>query len=182
MLIMALVVLGLQGYTRMPAELNPKVDFPIVSVFTTYSGAGPSEIETLISKPIEEAVSSVSGVKNITSVSQQGVSSVNIEFYLGTDLNVRPPMCAKRWTGSGACCPTMPTRRPSARPTSTPRRSCICGSVDGWAVIPDLRDLADNTIKDYLGQVPGVAAVYVTAAIRVRSVLPSTAADWMRLD
>ncbi len=88
MLVAALVVLGLQGLGRMPAELQPRVNFPFVSVFTTYTGAGPQEIETLISKPIEDAVGAVSRVKNVTSVSQQGVSVVNIEFYLGTDLDV----------------------------------------------------------------------------------------------
>src|SRR4028119_252103 len=87
MLIAAICVLGLQGFTRMPAELNPRFDFPYVSVFTTYPGAGPQEIETLISKPVEDAVGSVNGVKNITSVSQQGVSVVSIDGYLGTALD-----------------------------------------------------------------------------------------------
>src|SRR5919112_331028 len=88
MLIGALIVLGLQGYSRMPAELNPRIEFPFVAITTVYPGAGTQEIETLISKPIEEAVSSVNGVKNVTSVSQQGVSVVSIEFFLGTSLDV----------------------------------------------------------------------------------------------
>ena len=163
MLILALVVLGLQGYTRMPAELNPKVDFPYVSVFTTYNGAGPSEIETLISKPIEDAVSSVSGVKNITSVSQQGVSSVSIEFYLGTDLDVAASDIREKVDGvrrrlpDNADAPTIS----KADANSAPILYFAIQSSAGRSS-RDLRDLADNTIKDYLGQVPGVASVFVT--------------------
>ena len=163
MLILALVVLGLQGYTRMPAELNPKVDFPYVSVFTTYNGAGPSEIETLISKPIEDAVSSVSGVKNITSVSQQGVSSVSIEFYLGTDLDVAASDIREKVDGvrrrlpDDADAPTIS----KADANSAPILYFAIQSTTGRSS-RDLRDLADNTIKDYLGQVPGVASVFVT--------------------
>jgi HAE1 family hydrophobic/amphiphilic exporter-1 len=163
MLIMALVVLGLQGYTRMPAELNPKVDFPYVSVFTTYNGAGPSEIETLVSKPIEDAVSSVSGVKNITSVSQQGVSSVSIEFYLGTDLDVAASDIREKVDGVRRQLPddADPPTISKADANSAPIIYFALQSSAGRSS-RDLRDLADNTIKDYLGQVPGVAAVYVT--------------------
>ncbi|MBC8104317.1 MAG: efflux RND transporter permease subunit [Cytophagales bacterium] len=180
MLILALVVLGLQGYTRMPAELNPKVDFPYVSVFTTYNGAGPSEIETLISKPIEDAVSSVSGVKNITSVSQQGVSSVSIEFYLGTDLDVAASDVREKVDGVRRVLPDdadAPTIS-KADANSDPILYFAMRSSTGRSS-RDLRDLADNTVKDYLGQVPGVAAVYVTGG-DVREIQVSL--DRSRLD
>src|SRR5205085_4573853 len=83
MVVAAFIVLGLNSVSKMRLELNPKVDFPYVSVLTTYPGAGPGEIETQITKKIEDAVASVNGVKNITSSSQEGVSSVTIEFNLG---------------------------------------------------------------------------------------------------
>ena len=67
----------------MPQELNPKVDPPYVTIITTYSGAGPNEIQTLISEPIEKAVTSVGGLKNITSTSQDGYSTVVMEFEMG---------------------------------------------------------------------------------------------------
>src|ERR1035437_10779579 len=86
MFVLALVVLGLQSRSRMPQELNPKIDAPYVTIITTYAGAGPNEIETLISEPIEKAVTSVGGLKNVTSTSQDGVSSVMMEFEMGTAL------------------------------------------------------------------------------------------------
>ena len=87
MFVLALIVLGLQSRSRMPAELEPKIDFPYVTVLTTYAGAGPNEIETLVSEPIEKAVTSVGNLRNVTSSSQEGVSAVVIEFELGANLD-----------------------------------------------------------------------------------------------
>src|SRR5450759_2332224 len=87
MFVLALVVIGYQSRSKMPKEYNPKVDIPYVTVVTVYAGAGPNEIETLISEPIEKAVTSIGNLKNVTSRSQDGVSSVTLEFELGTDLN-----------------------------------------------------------------------------------------------
>ena len=163
MLIAALVVLGLQGLTKMPAELNPRVDFPTVSVFTTYTGASPSEIETIITKPIEDAVSSVEGIKNVTSVSQQGVSVVSIEFYLGTNLDVAASDVREKVDGVRRALPTdadAPTI--SKRNTSSDPILYIAMNSSAGRSSKDLRDIANRTVKDRLGQVPGVAAVIIT--------------------
>ena len=163
MLVLALVVLGLQGLTRMPAEKDPKVDFPYVSVFTTYTGTSPAEMETLISKPIEDAVSSVSGVKNVTSVSQEGVSVVSIEFYLGTNLDVAASDVREKVDGVRKALPTdadAPTIS-KADTSSTPVMYISMRSTAGRST-RDLRDMADNTVSDFLGQVSGIASIVVT--------------------
>ena len=87
MIVAAFFVLGLVSYFRLPAELNPKVDFPVVSVNTTYAGTNPQEMETLITKPIEDSISGVSGLKQIDSTSQSGVSVVRCTFYFGSNLD-----------------------------------------------------------------------------------------------
>ncbi len=87
MMVAAFLVLGIISYFKLPAELNPKVDFPRVTVRTTYSGTNPQEMETLVTKPIEDAISGVSGVQEIDSYSEQGVSTVSIQFFFGTNLN-----------------------------------------------------------------------------------------------
>src|SRR6476469_6872589 len=88
MLMLALIILGLFSYAKMPVELSPKVDFGFVSVSTSYPGTNPQEMETLITKPIEDSISGVSGLRQISSTSQQGVSTVSCQFFIGTDLNV----------------------------------------------------------------------------------------------
>ena len=72
------IVLGWRSRGDMNVEMNPKVDIPWVTITTIYPGAGPEEIETLVSKPLEDAVSAVNGVKNVTSTSQYGVSYVSL--------------------------------------------------------------------------------------------------------
>ncbi|MBM2846074.1 MAG: acriflavin resistance protein, partial [Bacteroidetes bacterium] len=80
MVFVALAVLGIFGYSRMGVDLLPKMDWPIVSILTVYPGAGPKEVESLVSKPIEEAVSAVSSLDNVRSYSYEGVSVVLAQF------------------------------------------------------------------------------------------------------
>ena len=87
MMVAAFLVLGIFAFFKLPAELNPQVDFPRVTVQTTYSGTNPQEMETLVTKPIEDAISGVSGVQEIDSYSEQGVSVVSVQFYFGTNLD-----------------------------------------------------------------------------------------------
>ncbi len=87
MMVAAALVMGIISYFKLPAELNPKVDFPRVTVRTTYAGTNPQEMETLVTKPIEDAISGVSGVQEIDSYSEQGVSTVSIQFFFGTNLD-----------------------------------------------------------------------------------------------
>ncbi|MBL7557872.1 MAG: efflux RND transporter permease subunit [Bdellovibrionaceae bacterium] len=82
----ALMAVGYFSFTKIPVELFPDITFPIVTVQTIYPGAGPTEIETLISKPIEEEMSTISGIKNIRSVNRESVSVVIAEFNLDVDI------------------------------------------------------------------------------------------------
>src|SRR5437773_10578690 len=84
-LMTSLVIMGLFSRSKMQVEERPRVDIPYVTVTTTYPGTGPEEMESLISKSIEDSVSSVNGVRNITSSSQYGISFVQLEFYIGTN-------------------------------------------------------------------------------------------------
>lgn len=85
MVTVALVVMGILGFSRMKTELFPSVDFPVVTVSTVYPGAGPEQVENQVTTVIEEAVNSISGIKTISSTSQEGLSIVVIQF----DLNIK---------------------------------------------------------------------------------------------
>jgi len=82
MLVAAPVVLGLASYMRLGVELFPNVDLPIVSVTTTLRGAGVEEMETSVTKPIEEIVNTVAGISELRSTTKEGISQVIIEFVL----------------------------------------------------------------------------------------------------
>ncbi|GAI36995.1 unnamed protein product, partial [marine sediment metagenome] len=68
-LILMVAVLGMFSLSKLPVELFPPIEFPMVTISTVYPGAGSEEIETLVSKPIEEAVGTVKGIKNVESSS-----------------------------------------------------------------------------------------------------------------
>lgn len=88
MLIMALVVMGLASYRKLGVDFFPKVEFPIVTITTTLRGAAPEEVETQVSKRIEEAVNTISGIDDLRSASSEGVSLVSIQFLLDKDPEV----------------------------------------------------------------------------------------------
>jgi HAE1 family hydrophobic/amphiphilic exporter-1 len=85
MLIMALVVIGGFCYSLLGVDLFPKVDFPTVTVTTTLPGASPEEVETEITKKVEEAVNTISGIDELRSVSSEGISQVFVTFILERD-------------------------------------------------------------------------------------------------
>ena len=81
------VLLGWMALQNLSVDLLPEIEFPTVSVTTLYPGAGPEEIETLITRPLEQTLSSVNGFKRLTSRSLEGSSKVRVEFDWGTNLD-----------------------------------------------------------------------------------------------
>ena len=82
MMMVALAVLGIVSYSQLQVDMFPKVEIPVVTVTTIYPGAGPESVEREVTKKIEEEVNTVEGVKHIQSISQEGISSIVVEFQL----------------------------------------------------------------------------------------------------
>ncbi|MBR1784776.1 MAG: efflux RND transporter permease subunit [Bacteroidales bacterium] len=87
LIFVAVIVLGLFSLTRLPIDQMPEMDPPYVTVMTTYAGANASDIETNITKIIENSLNSVDGLKNITSTSRDNLSVVTLEFEWGSDID-----------------------------------------------------------------------------------------------
>ena len=85
----ACIILVLGGFSLryLPVDLFPEIDFPAVSISTEYEDASPEEVEELITRPIERAVSAVTGIEEINSVSAEGVSTITIKFTWGSNLD-----------------------------------------------------------------------------------------------
>ncbi|MCP4710405.1 MAG: efflux RND transporter permease subunit [Planctomycetes bacterium] len=160
MLMAALAGLGIYSYQKSPREMFPKVDMPIVTVSTVYEGAGPDEIEQLISKELEEEISTVEGIKNLESISQQGLSIVMVEFYLGTDVDaaaadVRAKVnLVQNELPDAAFDPVTMKFDFSAMPI-------LVLSVSADRPLKEIYDKVDQLIKDRISTVPGVASVEV---------------------
>ena len=84
-----LAVFGILSLLNLPLELQPGGDRPEITISTTYPGAGPTEVEDLITRPIEERMEEVLGVQEISSTSRSGRSTINLEFTWGSDVDER---------------------------------------------------------------------------------------------
>ena len=87
MIAVATVIFGVVSFTRLPLNLLPDISYPTLTVETRYPGAAPGEVETLVSRPIEEVVGIVGGVQRLTSVSRAGLSQVTLEFDWGRNMD-----------------------------------------------------------------------------------------------
>jgi HAE1 family hydrophobic/amphiphilic exporter-1 len=87
MVALVVILLGVVSLMRLPIDLMPDISYPTLSVSCGYPNAGPEEIEELITRPIEQAMSAVPGVEEVSSVSSEGSSSVRVTFTWGTDLD-----------------------------------------------------------------------------------------------
>ena len=86
MISLILIGFGIFGITQLRLNLYPDVSFPTITVYTSYEGVAPEDIEALITRPIEEQVGSISGIRRVRSLSSQGASVVKLNFNWGTDL------------------------------------------------------------------------------------------------
>lgn len=161
-LMLGLVLAGFVAFRSMRVELQPEVNFGVVTVQTTYPGAGPDDVNELISRRVEEAVSGVNGIREVTSNSQEGVSVVTIQLELET--NVDTALSDVR-TKVDAIVNELPqdADKPVVNKfdnSSTPVMylSLASTSLDSR----ELRTLVDDGILDRFAQLPGVAQASVS--------------------
>lgn len=164
MLILLLVVFGIRSYPELGVDLNPDVDLPIVSVRVTYDGASPEEMETLITKPIEDRVSQVAGIKTLSSTVLEGYSETVLEFNMGVDPQAMASEVREKVAGVRKRLPddidepTVQTVDLSSRPIVSYTFSSDVRSRG------EIRRLIEDSIKDELQMVEGVSEVTVLGA------------------
>ena len=88
MMTLAVLVFGFVSQSRLNVNLLPELSYPTITVRTELTGAAPQEVENLVSRPIEEAVGIIKGVRTVRSVSRTGQSDVTLEFAWGTDMDM----------------------------------------------------------------------------------------------
>lgn len=160
MFVLALVILGLRARMAMPRESTPDIDSPYVTIVTVYPGAGPQEIETLISKPLEDAVAGVNGLKHISSTSRDGLSTIALEFELGTDINAASADVRDKVAGTRNSLPKE-ALDPAISRLNIAGGPVMTIGISGSLPSSEMRHIADTTIKDAFSKVPGAGAVYV---------------------
>ena len=160
MTLIAIAVMGVLAYTRLPAELNPRVEIPTLTVMTIYPGAGPQEMESLITRPIEDAVGTVNNVKDVYSSSQESISIISMDFNVGSDLDRALVAVREKVEGARVNLPQ------DVRPPIVARLDINAQPVFYLGIaanVPSrkLREIVDTLIKPQLSRVSGVATVNV---------------------
>jgi len=165
MVTLTFVLFGLIALNDLKVNLLPDLSYPTLTVRTEYTGAAPTEIETLVTQPVEEAVGVVKNLRKLTSVSRTGQSDVVLEFAWGTDmdqasLEVRDKMEALQLPLE-AKAPVLLRFNPSTEPILRLALSDKGKGGDELRRLTELRRYADDDLKKKLEPVSGVAAVKV---------------------
>lgn len=158
MMIMALVVLGLFSYVKLNIDQFPDVDVPVTTVTTILPGAGPEQIETDVTKKIEDAVNPIQGVDHIQSTSQEGVSVVVIQFKIEVDGKQAAQEVREKVAAIRSSLPT-DVKDPVIKrfdPASTPIMTL---ALSGDRSEKEVTTYAKDVVKKRLENVPGVGAV-----------------------
>lgn len=179
MLILLIVIIGLVAFTNLNIDLYPDITFPGAAIVTTYEGVGSEEIENLITRPIESSISTGEGVKNISSTSSMGQSTVVTEFNWGTDMdfavqNLREQtdLISSAVLPDDASSPLIFKFDPAMLPI------VIYGVTSDNLEIDELKKEVEDNIAPRLERLPGVAQVNLQGGME-REIIVSLNRDKM---
>jgi HAE1 family hydrophobic/amphiphilic exporter-1 len=158
MVVLAFVVMGFFSWQRLVIDLFPDVDFPFVTITTLYPGAGPGEVETQITKKIEDEVSTISDVKSLESISRENLSLVIMEFELGVDPDIAAIEVKDKVDAIQMELPE------DAEPSSVLKFDMDAFPIIELAIssprpLEEVYQTTKDVIKDYLSRVSGVASI-----------------------
>jgi len=156
-----LVLIGLISYQRLSVREYPKIDTPVVSVRTVYSGASAEIIESQITNPLEESLAGIEGIRTIKSVSREEVSQITIEFVLERDVDAAANDVRDRVARAGAVLPDE-ANDPIVAKIDADAQAVIWIAFSSDRHSPlEISDYADRYVKDHLQTLTGVASVII---------------------
>jgi HAE1 family hydrophobic/amphiphilic exporter-1 len=158
MMILALIVLGLFSFIKLNIDQFPDIDFPYVTITGVLPGAGPEQIETDVTKKIEDAVNTIGGIDHIQSVSQEGVSIIIIQFKLEIDGKLAAQDVREKIAAIRADLPT-DLEDPVIQRLDPASQPIFTLTVSGPRSEKEITTYAKNTVKKRLENVPGVGRV-----------------------
>lgn len=164
MLVAVFVFLGAFSYLAIPLDLFPTVDFPIVTVTTIYPGAGPEEVETEITEPIEDAISTIANLESLSSFSQENVSTVIVEFDFDVDADLAAIEVKDKVDAIRARFPS-DAEPPTILKLDINAMPIMDVTISGPQALEALTDFADDVVRERLARVEGVASVTLTGGL-----------------
>ena len=164
MLILALVVVGVASYTHLGVDRFPAVDLPTIRVFTRLPGASPAEVESQISQPIEEALNTIEGIKELQSISGAGSSFVTVTFELSRDIEAAAQDVRDR---IGTVLRNLPRDAdpPIVSKSDNDLSPVLTIALSGQRSRRELTELADKIVKVQIERSVGVGQVDVVGGL-----------------
>lgn len=160
MIMLILIILGVISLSRLPIDLMPDMTYPVLSISTSYGNVAPQEIEQLITRPIEEAMSAVAGVEEVTSTSSEGRSTVRVSFAWGTDLGEAADDIRDRLDRVISRLPD-DADRPSLRKFDPSAFPILILGASGNLDPTEMRNIVEDQVKTRIERIPGVASLDV---------------------
>jgi hydrophobic/amphiphilic exporter-1 (mainly G- bacteria), HAE1 family len=157
-LIIGLALLGMNSYRKMGLEIMPKIDIPYITIITVYPGATPEEIETDVAKRIEDTVVSISGLKDVSSSCIENVCQTLLEFNLDVNVDLAAMDVREKLDLVRADLPE-DVEDPKVVKFDINAKPVLSLALTGDAPIDELYDYADNTLRDRISVIAGVANV-----------------------
>src|SRR5579871_954576 len=180
MRIAALVLLGAVCVTKLPVDLLPKVSIPTVAVITQWPNVAPEELETQITRPIEEAVSQAPNINNVSSSTVEGISTVRVQFNWGADIGQAAVDVLQLVERARSRFPTDPTlQTPIVYKYDPSQLPILIYGVSGISNPVKLRTLMDNEVSPVIESANGVASAVITGG-QQRAVIVAVDPDRMR--
>lgn len=164
MIFLGVMLFGVISLSKLPQELFPPITYPQLTVFTGYANAAPEEVETLLTKPVEEAVGTVSGLKAVRSISKEGTSLVMAEFDWDQNMDFASLRTREKVDLIKARLPR-DASEPLVVPYNPFELPVLTISVTGQRSPAQLRRLAVEIIKEELEKVTGVASASVEGGL-----------------
>lgn len=157
-LLIGLTILGVNAYRNMGLELMPKIDVPFITVVTVYPGASPDDLEIDVAKRIEDAVSSIEGLKHVNSVCMENVCQTLIEFEMSVDVDIAATDVREKIDLVRAELPE-DAEDPIIQKFDINAKPIATIVLSGDLTVDELYDYADNALRDRLTVIEGVADV-----------------------
>jgi multidrug efflux pump subunit AcrB len=157
-----LIIFGIIGFSFLGIREYPSIDPPIISVRTNYTGANADIIESQITEPLEKAINSVDGIRNISSTSNQGSSNITVEFNLNKDMEAAANDIRDKVSQAARSLPQDIDAPPVVSKADADSQPIIIMTVQSSTRnLLELSDFAENTIAQRLQTIPGVSSVNI---------------------
>src|SRR5205807_587876 len=187
LLMIGLLLVGIVAYRQLPVSALPEVDYPTIQVVTFYPGASPDVMASSVTAPLERQFGQVPGLKQMTSISSDGSSTITLQFNLALNIDVAEQEVQQSINASGTYLPPdlpAPPIYTKTNPADTPILTLALTSKD--LPLSKVEDLADTRLAPKISQLPGVGLVSISGgqkpAVRIEANPTALAAYGLNLE